>query len=69
MILNKKQTISAFMTDTNSNLSIVGSFQIIQDAITELTGLLKIDGITAKEQYNSMWVFTKTVVKFYKNIV
>ena len=69
MILNKKQTISAFMTDTNSNLSIIGSFQIIQDAITELTGLLKIDGITAKEQYNSMWVFTKTVVKFYKNIV
>ncbi len=65
-MLNKKQKIISCMTGTDGNLSILGTFQIIQDAITELMGALKIDGITAKEQYNAIWVYTKTRAKFYK---
>lgn len=64
----KKQIVSASMTDTKANLSVIGAFQVIQDAITELTGKLGIDGKTVKEKYNAFWVFTKTRVKFVKAI-
>lgn len=68
MILTKKQNVSAIMVGTNANLSLIGSFQIIEDAITELMGLLKTDGITAKEKYKAMWVYSKTRIRFFKNI-
>ena len=68
MIYNKKQLVSISMVGTNGNLSMVGSFQIIQDAITELMGALKIDGGTIRDKYNAIWVFTKTRTKFVKKI-
>lgn len=68
MIYTKKQIISASMVDTKANLSVIGAFQVIQDAITELTGQLKIDGMTLNEKYNAFWVFAKTRVKFLKEI-
>lgn len=64
----KNQIVSASMTDTKANLSVIGTFQVIQDAITELTGKLNIDGATLKEKYNALWVFTKTRAKFIKTI-
>ncbi len=47
---------------------MLGCFQIVEEAITELTGELKIDGITEKEVYNAFWVFTKNRVKFFNKI-
>ncbi len=63
-----KRIIGASMLDADSNLSKVGCFQIIQDAITELMGDLGIDGFTIKEKYGAFWVFTKTRAKFIKTI-
>ena len=57
------------MSNSQANLSVIGTFQIIQDAITELTGKLGIDGLTEKAKYNAFWVFAKTKVKFFKNLV
>ncbi len=65
MILNKKQKINSAIIGTDCNLSLIGTFQIIQDAITEMMGLNKIDGITVKQNYNAVWVFTKTRAKIF----
>lgn len=66
--LNTHQKVSASFTDFKTNLSVIGAFRIIEDAITEFMGDLKIDGLTAKREYNAVWVFAKTKVEFLKNI-
>ena len=68
MILERKQKVSISIMGTDGNLSVIGSFQIIQDAITALTGILGIDGATIRDKYNALWVFTKTRTKFIKKI-
>ena len=68
MIFEKQQIVNSSVTDTLGDLSIIGSFQIVQDAITELMGCLKTDGFTAKEKYNAIWVYTKMRIKFFRKI-
>jgi len=68
MKLIKHQKVSSAITDSMANLSVIGIFQIAEEAVTELMGELNIDGITAKREYNAVWVFTKNKVKFYQNI-
>ncbi len=65
----KTRKMSASFTDFNANLSVLGAFRIVEDAITEYMGDLKIDGLTAKRVYNAIWVFAKTKIKFLKNLV
>jgi len=69
MKLIKHQKISSTITDSMANLSVIGIFQITEEAVTELMGELNIDGITAKREYNAVWVFTKNKVKIVQNIV
>lgn len=68
MKLIKHQKISSTITDSTANLSVIGIFQITEEAVTELMGELNIDGITAKREYNAVWVFTKNKVKIVQNI-
>lgn len=68
MQLTKRQKLTASFTDFKSNLSVLGAFRIAEDAITEFMGDLKIDGLTAKREYNAFWVFAKTKIKSLKNI-
>ncbi len=68
MILNKRQKVNSGIIGSDCNLSVIGSFQIIQDAITEMSGINNIDGVTIKQKYNAFWVFTKTRAKFFKKI-
>lgn len=68
MVYTKNGIVGGSISDVNTNLSIIGTFQIIEDALTELMGKLKIDGLTAKKLYNAMWVFTKNRVKFLKTL-
>ncbi len=68
MLLNKKQRINAGIVGTDCCLSSIGMFQMIQDAITEMMGLNKIDGVTVKQKYNAFWVFTKTRAKILKKL-
>lgn len=65
--MEKVQKVSSCLLNSKSRLSVVGTFQVIQDALTELMGTLKIDGITARREYNAFWVFAKTKVKFFKS--
>ncbi len=68
MVYTKKQKVSASMAGSDECLSILGTFQVVEDAITDLMGELKIDGVTAKEKYNAFWVFTKNRVKIFKKL-
>lgn len=68
MELAKRQKVSASMTDSRANLSVSGIFQLVEDAVTELMGELKIDGLTAKREYNAVWVFVKNRIKFLKSV-
>ena len=68
MKLTKELIVNASMLGSGENLSILGCFQIVENVITELMGELKIDGITAKEKYNALWVFTKNRVKMFKSV-
>lgn len=68
MIYTTKQIVKASMVDTKANLSILGTYQVIEDAITELMGQYKVDNITLKDKYNALWVFTKTKIKFIKKL-
>ena len=68
MIYSSNQSVRASMADTKANLSVLGTFQIIQDAITELTGQYDVDNVSLKKNYNAFWVFTKTKIKFFKKI-
>ncbi len=68
MGLVKRQKVSASFSDFNANLSVMGAFQIVEDAVTEYMGDLKIDGVTTKKLYNAVWVFAKTKIKFLKDI-
>ena len=68
MVLEKEQHINSAITDSKGELSVIGSFQILQDAITELMGRLNADGFTARDKYNAIWVYTKSRIKFFKKV-
>ena len=65
-VINK--TIDGSMTDFQMNLSVVSMFHIIEDAVTNLMHLLKIDGVIAKEKYGAYWVFVKKKIEILENV-
>lgn len=68
MKLIKKQRVSASISDSEANLSILGVFQTVQDAVTELLGKMQIDGISVRKLYNALWAFTRNRIKLYRSI-
>ncbi len=68
MLLIKHSKVSSVNTDPMANLSVTGIFEIVEEAITELMGELKIDGITSKREYNAVWVFAKSRIRLLKSI-
>ena len=50
--------------DRKISLSLLDSFYLIQDMMTEYFGFLKSDNIILKRENNSIWVLTKTKVHF-----
>ena len=68
MDLQKNQSVSASVMDTEGYLSVVGLYQLIQDAVTELMGLHGIDGATSKRVYNAFWVYIRSRVKVMKRL-
>lgn len=64
----KNQKVSASITDPLANLSVIGMFQVAEDAVTELLGEMKLDNITIKERNNAVWIFTKSRIKKLKDI-
>ncbi len=64
----KHDKVSSFMTDPTANLSVMGIFQIAEEAVTAHMGELNIDGLTIRKEYGAVWVYTRNKVKIWKCI-
>ncbi len=68
MRLIKNEILTATNCGSDGNLSVIGCFEIIENAITEHMGEFKLDGFSLREKFNALWVFTKNKIKFFKKI-
>lgn len=59
MILKKEAVITASICDFNVKLAVKGAFDLIQDYLTEMLGELRLDGVSLREKYGCVWVFTR----------
>lgn len=57
------------MSDADTNLSVIGVFQVVQDAVTELLDKLQMGNPTMRKQYNAVWLFTRNRAKLFKPIL
>lgn len=69
MIYTKSQIASSSLIDANAHISFIGLFDVIEDAITECMGSLRLDGVTVKRDYNAFWVFTKNKIRLFERPV
>ncbi|MCI9189534.1 MAG: hypothetical protein HFH84_07885 [Lachnospiraceae bacterium] len=68
MKLIRNHKVTASMTDSLANLSVIGIFRIVEDTIAELMGELQYDDITMKERYGAVWVSSKIRIRFLKRM-
>ncbi len=64
MIFENKDKVLGSECDTNANLSVLGTFNKIQDNVCMFFGSLNIHQIELKTKHNSIWLYTKNTVKF-----
>ena len=64
----KHQKVGSAITDAMGNLSVLGIFQLVEEAATELMGEMNLDSVTTKKTYNAAWIFTKSKVEIYHQI-
>lgn len=68
MELTERRKVEISLIGADGNLSVVGIFQIIQDAVTDLLCMHDLSAPTLREKYNAIWLFVKTKAKFGKLI-
>ena len=68
MKLVKHDRLNYSFCDTAANLSAVGAFQLVEDAICEMMGELKLDGETCVREYDATWVFVKNRVEIRRPV-
>lgn len=68
MIYENSGIVEASMCDTFANISDLSIVSIVQNAAASLLGLYKLDNISLKIDYSSMWVFVKNRIRFFNKI-
>ena len=68
MKLIKKDRLQYGLCDVNANISMLGAFQLIENASTEMMGILKLDGETCLREYGGMWVYVRNRIKKKKKM-
>lgn len=63
MKLIKEAIVPASICDPNVRLSVKGIFDLVQDYLTEMMGELKLDGVSLRERYGCVWVFTRNRIQ------
>ena len=63
MMLIRQAAVPASICDPNVTLSVKGTFDLLQDYLTEMMGELELDGVTLREKYGCVWVFTRNRVE------
>ncbi len=64
----RKRTVTASLTDPQANLSVIGVFQVVEDAVTAMLGELNADNITMRNRHNAAWVFVKNRIRRFKDL-
>ncbi|MBQ8451781.1 MAG: acyl-ACP thioesterase [Clostridia bacterium] len=67
MIWTKEIFVTGSQCGLKTELSMLSTFALVEDAVSGLMGELEVDGITAKEKYNAIWLYTKNRIKFFKS--
>ena len=62
MKLIKQAIIPASICDPNIVLGVKGTFDLMQDYLTEMLGELELDGVSLRAKYGCVWVFTRNRV-------
>lgn len=60
--------VNASECDWKSELSIVGAFQKVQNAICSYMEHFELDGITLINKYNATWIFAKNKIDIFKRV-
>lgn len=68
MKLIKEAVIPASICDANVKLGVKGTFDLVQDHLTEMMGELKIDGVSLRAKYNCVWIFTRNRVEIDREL-
>ena len=63
MKLVKKEKLPASFCGADVKLSVLVTFRIVEDLVTELMGIQKIDGVTCMREYGAMWVFVRNKIE------
>ncbi len=67
--MNFKGKVSASACDSEARLSVLGAICLVQDYVSEFYGENKIDQTSLRKRFDSMWVFTKTRLKFFRPVM
>ena len=62
MKLIKQAVIPASICDPNIVLGVKGTFDLMQDYLTEMLAALELDGVSLRAKYGCVWVFTRNRV-------
>ena len=68
MRLIKKGIIPASSCDADVRLSVVGTFRMIEDLVTEMMGELGIDGLVCIREYGAMWIFVRNRIELFRDL-
>ena len=68
MKLIKEAVVPASICDSNVKLAVKGTFDLVQDYLTEMMGELHIDGVTLRREYGCVWIFTRNRVEIDREL-
>ena len=69
MKLRKEAVMSASICDFTVKLSVKGAFDLVQDYLTEMLGELSLDGVSLREKYGCVWVFTRNRMEIDRDLM
>ena len=69
MKLRKEAVVSASICDSNVRLAVRGVFDLLQDYLTEMLGERQLDGVSLRERYGCVWVFTRNRVEIDRDLL
>lgn len=68
MKLIREAVIPASICDSNVKLAVKGTFDLVQDYLTEMMSELGIDGVSLRERYGCVWIFTRNRVEIDREL-
>lgn len=69
MKLIKEAVVPASICDPNVKLSVRGTFDLVQDYLTDMMEELHIDGVSLRERYGCVWVFTRNRIMIDRELL